>query len=136
MQMIGELKPSCPTPLIILLFHYLNWNCWENKNMINFVNSFWPLKPGILNQVSIKAAMDSCATETPQNQNYCILKYHTFSEVNYVPWRNHHKLAEHHGVTQMHVTLQKTYYWPKMVADATSAVQDCVQCPLSRVCLH
>lgn len=39
-----------------------------------------------------------------------------------------HKLVGHPAVTRMHATLQLTYYWSKMTANAPTTVPYCVHC--------
>lgn len=85
-RMTRYLKPMSPRRSMIWLFRYLHWNCWKCRNMINYVNSSWPIKPVNLTEVFPKATIDSCHTNNHRYLDYSRYSYQVAFEVDYVLW--------------------------------------------------
>lgn len=123
MNIIEYLKPTSPRRSMVGLFHYLLWNYWKSQNMVNFDNLSWPLEPVLLTQWRWRRTLVLQYPLIPGLQQ--ILIPHSLRGRL---WMMAHcnKCARLSGITQMHATLQINYYWPRMAANVTSPVYDCV----------
>lgn len=86
MQVIRKSKSTSHWRSVIWVIHYSLWNYWMSRKVINSVKSIWPLKPLNVLQVSMKAAMDSYASDAQRYIEYSKSSYHIVSEIDYVAW--------------------------------------------------